>query len=595
MTGPCDAANMAAAAALDDWEQRVCEWESAPGETSKPWAHPGNTPAEGGHVLDAWYLDDGLVLTHPMLAVPFLEAFDRRSDEKGAERNRQKTKVAMLVAKAEVETHTAEWQLDKMRELADVCYEPESMIALGAETMGGAAAVKQFREKTRVVKAMLRRIPLCQDAQVELVLQNACLGGGKINHLLRANGTELAECDGVLREFDIVQVRATGLGGVGLISANLASIIMAMSCVFQPSDLIQELESAQQRALSHTRRLLGPHEQQLLEELLGAAAERAATDWQNLRAGRTPARGLAPRVAHSRVESAPEPDDGQDVAMRAVLEAGHLRAEPDEMGRTLAASTLSGPHLQREIGLLVEATSFNEFFKRASEADDRTARRLTELLDGGTSHDWLWKVNPCEGSRLAEEDYLLALGSRLGAELVPAGEVSCALCGEMLDAAAAHGLCCSKAESTRGHYAVVGAVADGLVLADPALQTEVRGLVPTSDLPADILTNAALPGTQTALDITIAAPDAHHAGPDACAAAYRRKMRRYSDILPALRRAGVIFQPLVWSAEGRPHPATVRILECALRMVRARRGEEAVAELRGRWRSPSPSNGGKRP
>ena len=75
-----------------------------------------------------------------------------------------------------------------------------------------------------------------------------------------------------------------------------------------------------------------------------------------------------------------------------------------------------------------------------------------------------------------------------------------------------------------------------------------------------------------------------HAGTDACATAHRRKMNRYRHILPALRRAGVIFQPLVWSAEGRPHPATVRVMESALRMVRTRKGAEAAADLRDRWR-----------
>ena len=173
--------------------------------------------------------------------------------------------------------------------------------------------------------------------------------------------------------------------------------------------------------------------------------------------------------------------------------------------------------------------------------------------------------------------------SRLGATQVGSDAV-CRQCGEPLDAAAAHASCCSLAESTRGHYAVVGAVADGISLADPALQTEVRGLVPTSDRPADILRAGALPGTNAALDITIAAQDAIHAGTDACISAYRRKMTRYSNILPALRRAGVIFKPMVWSAEGRPHPETVRVMDCTVRMVRSRRGEEAAAELSRRWR-----------
>ena len=207
---------------------------------------------------------------------------------------------------------------------------------------------------------------------------------------------------------------------------------------------------------------------------------------------------------------------------------------------------------------------------------------MAELLDKNTCHDWLWKINPRDGSRLAEEDFLACLASRLGAELVPAGEVCCRQCGEILDAGVAHAMCCSPAESTRGHYAVVGTVADGLALADPALQLAVHGLLPTGESPADILTTAAVPGASAALDVTIASQDAKHAGTDACATAYRRKMNRYHSILPALRRAGVIFQPLVW--EGRPHPATVRVLESALKMVRRRKGEEAASELRGRWR-----------
>ena len=54
-------------------------------------------------------------------------------------------------------------------------------------------------------------------------------------------------------------------------------------------------------------------------------------------------------------------------------------------------------------------------------------------------------------------------------------------------------------ESTRGHYAVVGSLADGMKLADPLMRTEVRGLGPTTERPADILTAAALHGVQVAL------------------------------------------------------------------------------------------------
>ena len=280
-----------------------------------------------------------------------------------------------------------------------------------------------------------------------------------------------------------------------------------------------------------------------------------------------------------------EADDEERLpASLELARAGHLRDEPDELGRGIDAGSLTTPHLQRELAILVEAVGFDEFMQRAAAADDRAARRVAELADAGTCHDWLWKLNPRDGSRLADEDFSLAFSSRFGAVLVDASTALCRRCGEPLDAAAGHGLCCARAENTRGHYAVVAAVADGIALADPAFQTEVRGLVPSSDRPADILTIGALPGVQTALDVTIAAQDACAAGSDACASAYRRKIRRYASILPALRRAGVVFQPLVWSAEGRPHPATTRILDCVIRAVSGRRGKEAAEDLRARWR-----------
>ena len=88
---------------------------------------------------------------------------------------------------------------------------------------------------------------------------------------------------------------------------------------------------------------------------------------------------------------------------------------------------------------------------------------------------------------------------------------------------------------------MVSALLDGIASVDPTARTEVQGLTPSSERPADILTNTVIPGAQAALDVCVAAQDACAAGTDACAAAYRRKMRNYNHLLPQLRRAGVIF------------------------------------------------------
>ena len=120
-------------------------------------------------------------------------------------------------------------------------------------------------------------------------------------------------------------------------------------------------------------------------------------------------------------------------------------------------------------------------------------------------------------------------------------------------------------------------------LVDPSIQTEVRNLVGTRDRPADILTWAAIPGKLTAIDVTIASQDAVQAGPDCCGAAYRRKVTRYSSILPALRRAGVTFMPMVFSAEGRQHPATTRMLHSTLKAMARKVDEAELQAIQRRW------------
>ena len=239
---------------------------------------------------------------------------------------------------------------------------------------------------------------------------------------------------------------------------------------------------------------------------------------------------------------------------------------------------MSSPHLQRELGILVNESCVDKLLKSLAGDDEKGHRRLAELLDPGVCHDWLWKSDPRKGSRLADEDFVLNLQARLGAEIAPE-DAMCRLCGEPLDSSAAHSMCCAKGESTKGHYAVVSALLDGIATVDPSARTEVQGLVSTPERPADILTEVAIPGKLAALDICIAAQDACAAGPDACASAYRRKTTHYRHLLPELRRAGVVFQPMVWSAEGRPHPAATRVMDCVTRRVRARKGSDVASEF----------------
>ena len=184
---------------------------------------------------------------------------------------------------------------------------------------------------------------------------------------------------------------------------------------------------------------------------------------------------------------------------------------------------------------------------------------------------------------LCQADYVLNVQKSLGARVLTT-EVKCRVCGTPLDGCLEHAETCAQAEATKGHYAVVRAVADGLRMVDPGVALEVRGLADTNARPADIYTTAAVPGRRAALDICICSPNAASAGSDAAATAFRGKLRRYERIIPQLHQDGIAFRPMIWTADGRPHPAVGRTLryagEClAMRQAGRRTAREAVA----RW------------
>ena len=165
------------------------------------------------------------------------------------------------------------------------------------------------------------------------------------------------------------------------------------------------------------------------------------------------------------------------------------------------------------------------------------------------------------------------------------GEAPCRLCGAYLDTHLEHSETCSTAEATRGHYAVVRAVVDGLKLADPAITTEPRRLTTSISRPADIFTTAAVPGRGAALDVCVASPNAAAAMGDAAASAFRRKLHRYRQEITELSAAGISFRPLVWTADGCPHPAVTRTLQFAAQIATTRNNQQASASLLvARWK-----------
>ena len=78
-------------------------------------------------------------------------------------------------------------------------------------------------------------------------------------------------------------------------------------------------------------------------------------------------------------------------------------------------------------------------------------------------------------------------------------------------------------------------------VADPAAVTELPGLVPDAPTlrPADIYSEAAVPGSSAALDVGIMSPDACGAGSDCCEAMRQRKLRDYGAHLAGLAARGI--------------------------------------------------------
>ena len=130
------------------------------------------------------------------------------------------------------------------------------------------------------------------------------------------------------------------------------------------------------------------------------------------------------------------------------------------------------------------------------------------------NHEWLWQTAPGLGACFTPVEYVTAVRLRLGA----AGPDEPAICGRcggaLLDASAAHALCC--ANGVVGHNAVRDELHAAARPCDPSAEIEPLGLIPSHPTlrPADVLTSAALPGRLAALDVGVASPHAASAGDD---------------------------------------------------------------------------------
>ena len=569
-----------------------------------------------GGLLDEWYLDDGDILCDPRLVVPYLQAFDRVNPQVGGERNILKTEVVYYADVAAMGQHSSMWRLDEVRQLATVVMASEPGITLGVATGTAEAVGSQVRKKVQVVRAMQERIAITEDAQTEHVLNRDCLGVGRVNHLLRVHGDKLLRTGGSLDAFDAAAAaemdrlfpgltpegraqaalgtpfgglgwrratdtaRPANLGALVAVGPQVRSIAAAASHagLLSPGQLEALLEAKTRRIEQAYLAELDEVDRVRAEEFLRKARAAAEESWAQQSRG-APGSG----VNSAPVAEALYVGDGEDVPTSDARASAAEASEDEAQGAP--RRRMSAPHAQKELARLLDCTRL-----RALEAALRQQcnwpqlEALKDYRHKAVSNRWLWHLDARRGSVLAPCDYIANVQLRLGATILQS-EAACRLCGEQLDLQAVHSECCDTAGATRGHYAVVRAMLEGFRLADPSVCTEPRGLTSTQSRPADIFTLAAVPGRRAALDVCVASPNAATAAGDAAEAAFKRKLRRYRREVRELAAAGISYRPLVWTANGRPHPAVTRTMKYAAE-VAANRSEDHVdgTSLLRRWR-----------
>ena len=567
---------------------------------------PRHEIQKSGGLADFWYLDDGDILCSPLLVKPFLIAFDRVNPVVGAERSCSKTEVTYYCTEEELEVNAGPWRLGDIRSMASVGTAAKGSVTLGVATGPDEFVEEQMQQKIQVLKAMYERTQVCADPQTEFVLARQSLGVSRVNHILRVHGSRLSEVGSATGSFDDLG-KATldrlfpGITPTGHVQASLSSrhsglswkqasevarsahlgaltatkpLVLSMIADMAKAGLCEyavlesRLEGMLATATHSYLGTLAEVEKVRAENFLQRAQSAAQEDWVRATSGRN---GMAPIVPRVLLDASYTDSDTQN--------DGDDQAPRGRRGRTTAV------HLQRELAALRDRTRLRNLEETlASQGHWAQLDRVKELQHADVSHKWLNHLDTRSGGVLAASDFVINVQKRLGAVSL-ASALSCRLCGAELDPQLEHSETCCVAEATRGHYACVRAVVNGLKLADPSVTTEPRGLTTLTSRPADIFTTAAVPGRSAALDVCIASPNAAAAAGDAAQAAFSRKLRRYRSEIRELRSAGIVFRPLVWTADGRPHPAVTRTLKYAAEIASTRNNQQSSASsLVSRWR-----------
>ena len=218
--------------------------------------------------------------------------------------------------------------------------------------------------------------------------------------------------------------------------------------------LLGDVEAAYLASLTETEKVSA-------EEFLRRAHSGAEETWSRIFGGGSGVAPVIPRViAEGAVPSMS--DDLQEDGNEAVFGGRRGRTTP--------------VHLQKELSALRDRSRLRGL-EASLEAQGHWTQldRVKELRHAEVSHKWLSHLDTRNCGVLAAADFFVNVQKRQVA-ISHASALACRHCGEQLDPQAEHSEICSVAEATKGHYAWVRALVNGLRLADPAVTTEPCGL-----------------------------------------------------------------------------------------------------------------------
>ena len=557
--------------------------------------------------VDAWFLDDGRIVTRPLKVDGILRSLDPCLAGAGATRGSRSTHAKIestvrIFCPPNRANEIAGWDTAYVRETCNIVPLDEPIKYVGGILGTHDQVAEAFQKTCSKVEKLHEAIDVVEDAATELVLKKECADVCKIIYTLRLNGDRIPE--DMLQRYSCVLRESvartlggdlgddswrqatceTKAGGLGIrpaeevaLPAFLASRVSARPAVRQ---IFQRLETQglatvealervyQERTDAAAARFLNffPTDDGARSSVQTALQEAvvAAEDWWA-------------RLVESGDASPQAPNGGRPVGAALVDEDVGVEESDLRPGALALQKILCGFVDKFRLDALTD-----HFAAQGLEED---ARRLDDLRDTHQDHSWIFSLNPELDVVLPEEEWLIAMRLRLGCRLL-SGEHVCRCCGKrVLDVQCYHALCCSMAESTKGHNQVRNTLHAGFSVSDPGAATEVEGLIPSApDLrPADILTTAAHETSAVAVDVGIKAPHALDAGLDCTETMKQDKLRYYEAHLPELENQGVLYKPATFSSFGRRHPDTTKIMTLAARRAARYRGLSDHRNLLNRW------------